>query len=210
MPTDSTFTDKQIHILQVAESLFAEKGFDATSIRNIAKEAKINVAMVSYYFGSKERMLESLIVYRATDLKLQLDTLRMENLEPLEKINKLIELYITKIHCNAEIYKILHFEFSSKKREINLETFVEIKKGNLKTLEQIIEQGQERGLFRKDIIIPLITPTILGTYFHFQTNKPFFENLLHLNTKESYENYIKSTLTKHIQQTIKALLIYEN
>ena len=210
MPTDSTFTDKQIHILQVAESLFAEKGFDATSIRNIAKEAKINVAMVSYYFGSKERMLESLIVYRATDLKLQLDTLRMENLEPLEKINKLIELYITKIHCNAEIYKILHFEFSSKKREINLETFVEIKKGNLKTLEQIIEQGQERGLFRKDIIIPLITPTILGTYFHFQTNKPFFENLLHINTKESYENYIKSTLTKHIQQTIKALLIYEN
>ena len=116
MPTDSTFTDKQIHILQVAESLFAEKGFDATSIRNIAKDAKINVAMVSYYFGSKERMLESLIVYRATDLKLQLDTLRMENLEPLEKINKLIELYITKIHCNAEIYKILHFEFSSKKR----------------------------------------------------------------------------------------------
>jgi AcrR family transcriptional regulator len=210
MPLDSIFTDKQIHILQVAESLFAEKGFDATSIRNIAKEAKINIAMVSYYFGSKERMLESLIMYRATDLKLQLDTLRMENLEPLEKINKLIELYITKIHCNSEIHKILHFEFSSKKREINLEAFIEIKKGNLKTLEQIIEQGQDRGLFRKDIVIPLITPTILGTYFHFQTNKTFFENLLQLNTKESYENYIKSTLTKHIQQTIKALLTYEN
>lgn len=210
MPIDSIFTDKQIHILQVAESLFAEKGFDATSIRNIAKEAKINIAMVSYYFGSKERMLESLIIHRATDLKFQLDTLRLENLDPLEKINKLIELYITKIHCNSEIYKIVHFEFSSKKREINMDAFVEIKKGNLKTLESIIEQGQERGLFRKDIIIPLITPTILGTYFHFQTNKPFFENLLNLNSKESYENYIKTTLIKHIQQTIKALLIYES
>ena len=201
---------EQIHILQVAESLFAEKGFDATSIRNIAKEAKINIAMVSYYFGSKERMLESLIIHRATDLKLQLDTLRLENLDPLEKINKLIELYITKIHCNSEIYKIVHFEFSSKKREINMDAFVEIKKGNLKTLEVIIEQGQERGIFRRDIIIPLITPTILGTYFHFQTNKPFFENLLNLNTKESYEDYIKTTLIKHIQQTIKALLIYES
>ena len=91
-----------------------------------------------------------------------------------------------------------------------MDAFVEIKKGNLKTLESIIEQGQERGLFRKDIIIPLITPTILGTYFHFQTNKPFFENLLNLNTKESYEDYIKTTLIKHIQQTIKALLIYES
>ena len=210
MLIESIFTDKQIHILQVAESLFAEKGFDATSIRNIAKEAKINIAMVSYYFGSKERMLESLIIHRATDLKLQLDTLRLENLDPLEKINKLIELYITKIHCNSEIYKIVHFEFSSKKREINMDAFVEIKKGNLKTLELIIEQGQERGIFRKDIIIPLITPTILGTYFHFQTNKPFFENLLNLNTKESYEDYIKTTLIKHIQQTIKALLIYES
>ena len=210
MSIESIFTDKQIHILQVAESLFAEKGFDATSIRNIAKEAKINIAMVSYYFGSKERMLESLIIHRATDLKLQLDTLRLENLDPLEKINKLIELYITKIHCNSEIYKIVHFEFSSKKREINMDAFVEIKKGNLKTLELIIEQGQERGIFRKDIIIPLITPTILGTYFHFQTNKPFFENLLNLNTKESYEDYIKTTLIKHIQQTIKALLIYES
>ncbi|MBC5841075.1 TetR/AcrR family transcriptional regulator [Flavobacterium sp. F-380] len=210
MLIESLFTDKQIHILQVAESLFAEKGFDATSIRNIAKEAKINIAMVSYYFGSKERMLESLIIHRATDLKLQLDTLRLENLDPLEKINKLIELYITKIHCNSEIYKIVHFEFSSKKREINMDAFVEIKKGNLKTLELIIEQGQEQGIFRGDIIIPLITPTILGTYFHFQTNKPFFENLLNLNTKESYEDYIKTTLIKHIQQTIKALLIYES
>jgi AcrR family transcriptional regulator len=58
MATDATFTDKQIHILQVAESLFCWKGFDATSIRNIAKEAQINIAMVSYYFGSKERMLK--------------------------------------------------------------------------------------------------------------------------------------------------------
>ena len=51
------FNDKQIQILQVAEKLFAEKGFDGTSIRAISKLAKINIAMVSYYFGSKEKML---------------------------------------------------------------------------------------------------------------------------------------------------------
>jgi AcrR family transcriptional regulator len=210
MYIEENFNEKQIQILQVAESLFAANGYDATSIRKISKEAKINIAMVSYYFGSKERLLESLILYRATDLKMQLDTLRMENLDPLEKINKLIELYITRVHCNSEIYKILHFEFSSKKRSINLDAFVELKKGNLKTLETIIKEGQVRGVFRKDIIIPLITPTILGTFFHFETNRPFFENLLNLNTNESYDNYIKTTLTQHIQQTIKALLIYES
>ena len=208
MKTD--FNDKQIQIIQVAEKLFAEKGFDGTSIRDIAKEAKINIAMISYYFGSKEQLLESLIIYRATDIKLQLDSLILEDLNPVEKINKLIELYVYKINGNRCIYKIVHFEFSSQKREINMEAFTELKKGNLKTLEAIIQDGQEKGLFRKDIIVPLITPTILGTYFHFHMNKPFYENLLELNTEEKYNTYIKTTLTMHIQQTIKALLTYES
>ena len=206
----STFNDKQIEILEVAEILFAEKGFDGTSIRNIAKVAKINIAMVSYYFGSKERLLESLIIYRTSDLKNQLENLLKEDLEPIEKINKLIELYINRINSNRGIYRILHFEFTSKKREQNLQAFSELKKGNLKSLETIIEEGQRKGIFRKDVIIPLITPTILGTFFHFHMNKPFFENLLNLKTEDLYNNYIKTNLTKHIQQTIKALLIYES
>lgn len=210
MVLKTDFNDKQIQILEVAEILFAEKGFDGTSIRNIAKVAKINIAMISYYFGSKERLLESLIVYRTSDLKYQLDNLLQEDLEPIEKINKLIELYINRINSNRGIYRILHFEFTSKKREQNLQAFSELKKGNLKSLESIIEEGQKKGVFRKDVIIPLITPTILGTFFHFHMNKPFFENLLNLKTEDLYNNYIKTNLTKHIQQTIKALLIYES
>ena len=206
----SDFNEKQIIILEVAEMLFAEKGFDGTSIRNIAKEAKINIAMVSYYFGSKERLLESLILYRTSDLKLQLDNLIHEDLEPIAKINKLIELYINRINCNRGIYRILHFEFTSKKTESNLQVFSELKKGNLKSLEAIIVEGQTKGVFRKDVIIPLITPTILGTFFHFHMNKAFFQNLLNLKTEDLYNNYIKTNLTKHIQQTIKALLIYES
>lgn len=207
---NSDFNEKQIIILEVAETLFAEKGFDGTSIRNIAKEAKINIAMVSYYFGSKERLLESLILYRTSDLKLQLDNLIHEDLEPIAKINKLIELYINRINCNRGIYRILHFEFTSKKTESNLQVFSELKKGNLKSLEAIIVEGQTKGVFRKDVIIPLITPTILGTFFHFHMNKAFFQNLLNLKTEDLYNNYIKTNLTKHIQQTIKALLIYES
>lgn len=204
------FNDKQIEILDVAETLFAEKGFDGTSIRDISKMAKINVAMVSYYFGSKERLLESLMLFKTSGLKEQLVNLIEENLEPIEKINKLIELYINRLNCNRGIYRILHFELSSKKHILELESFSDIKKSNLKSLELIIQEGQAKGVFRKDVIIPLITPTILGTFFHFQMNKPFFEEILNLNTETQYNDYIKNDLTKHIQQTIKALLIYEN
>ena len=207
MKTD--FNEKQIQILRVAETLFAEKGFDGTSIRDIAKEAKINIAMVSYYFGSKEQLLEAIILNRATAIKLQLDILTLEDLDPLQKIHKLIELYIDKINSNRCIYKIMHFEFSTSQRVINLQAFTDLKKGNLKSLEIIIQDGQEKGIFRKDIVVPLLTTTILGTYFHFHLNRPFYQTLLNLNTEEEYNTYIKTTLTMHIQQTIKALLTYE-
>jgi AcrR family transcriptional regulator len=50
------FNDKQIKIMEAAEELFAEKGFSGTSVRDISDAADINVAMISYYFGSKEKI----------------------------------------------------------------------------------------------------------------------------------------------------------
>ena len=205
-----TLTDKKIQILQVAEVLFAEKGFDGTSIRDIAKEAKINVAMVSYYFGSKELLLEALVIFRVSEIKEQLDILILEELQPLEKINKLIEMYINRINDNRCMYQILHFEVSSSKRKINMQAFTELKKENLKSMEAIILEGQEKGIFKKDINIPLLPSTMLGPYFHFNLNRSYYEELFGLDTEEKYNNYIKTTLTMHIQQTIKALLIYES
>ena len=201
--------DKQIRILLVAEKLFAEKGFDGTSIRNISKDAKINIAMVSYYFGSKEKMLESLIYFRISDLKMQLENLYHEAIEPMEKINKLIELYIARINKNKCIYQILHFELSNKKRAVDIKSFTDVKRQNLISLQKIITEGQEKGVFKKDINVVLLPPTILGTFFHFQMNRPYYEEILDLKTDEAFDYYIKTDLTKHIQQTIKALLINE-
>ncbi|MEO8117311.1 MAG: TetR family transcriptional regulator, partial [Bacteroidota bacterium] len=40
-------TDKHNHIIEKAEELFATKGYSGTSIRDIAKAANVNLAMVS-------------------------------------------------------------------------------------------------------------------------------------------------------------------
>ncbi len=45
--------------MNAAEKLFAVNGFDGTSVRDIAQEAGVNVAMISYYFGSKEKLMEA-------------------------------------------------------------------------------------------------------------------------------------------------------
>lgn len=204
------FNDKQIEILQAAEHLFASEGFDGTSIRSIAKAAKVNIAMISYYFGSKEKMLEALILHRTSDMKMQLDNIFKEDRTPLEKVESLIDLYISRINKNKCMYQILHFELSTKKRIMDMKSFVEVKKQNLEAFTKIINEGQELGIFKKDINILLIPPTIMGTIVHFQMNRPFFETFLDISTEEAYENYIKNELTNHIKQTIKALLVHEN
>lgn len=204
------FNDKQLEILQVAEQLFADEGFDGTSVRDIAKKANVNVAMISYYFGSKEKMLEALVLNRIADMRLQLENLYNENIPPFAKVDKMVELYISRINKNRCIYQILHFEFSTKKRELNFESFTEMKKNNLETFKNIIKEGQDSGEFQQDINVELIPPVIMGTYFQFHMNKPMYLKILDIKTEEEYQNYIATTLIQHIQKTIKALLVYAN
>lgn len=203
------FNEKQVCILQVAERLFAEKGFDGTTVRDIAKAAEINIAMVSYYFGSKEKMLEALVLFRTDDLSIQIENLSKEPLAPLHKIGRLVDLYLTRINQNKDIYKIIHFELSSKKRVMNFESFNQVKKRNSAFLKQIISEGQMRGIFNSEVNIDLLVPTILGTFFHFQMNRPYYEDILNLTTDEAFDTYVQTDLKKHIQQTIKAILLYE-
>jgi AcrR family transcriptional regulator len=203
------FNDKQMRILQAAEKYFAEKGFDGASIRDIASEANVNIAMISYYFGSKEKLLEQLIIFRASDLKMQLENLLKENVSPLEKLEKVIALYLARINKNKCIYQIVHFEINSQKRSMNFKAFADVKRSNLQSLEKLVREGQEKGIFTKNVNVALIPTTIVGTYFHFNMNKPFYEELLGLTTEKAFDSYLKNELTQHIQQTIKALLTNE-
>jgi AcrR family transcriptional regulator len=51
-------------ILDTAESLFMEHGFEATSLRSITTAAGVNLAAVNYHFGSKEELFQSVLTRR--------------------------------------------------------------------------------------------------------------------------------------------------
>ena len=76
--------DRRQQLLDVAEGLFAQKGYEAVSIRDLAKEAKVNIAMVSYYFGSKEKLFEALIESKIPRTRERLETLASSDLNPWE------------------------------------------------------------------------------------------------------------------------------
>lgn len=53
---EKTQSDLRQKILDVAERLFAEKGYAQTSIRDITKRAHCNISAVNYYFHGKKNL----------------------------------------------------------------------------------------------------------------------------------------------------------
>lgn len=202
--------EKQQEILNAAEKLFEERGFDGTSVRDIAKEADVNLAMISYYFGSKEKLLETLFESRLDNFKIDEALVFNENLSPFESLEKLVHVYVKTMNQNAGIYKILSVEGGIKKRLINSSSFTKIKKYNLDLVSKVLQKGIDAGVFSHTVSPVLLHSTMMGTFMNFQMNRSFLQNILEITSGEEYNQYIENQLANHIHRTIKALLIYED
>ena len=51
---------KKEQIRKAAKKLFKENGYQDTSLRDISREAGVNVSSISYYFGTKEELYQEL------------------------------------------------------------------------------------------------------------------------------------------------------
>ena len=60
-------------ILDAAESLFAEKGFNGTSLREITSRAEVNLAAVNYHFGSKKELIKAVMSRYMNELSPRLE-----------------------------------------------------------------------------------------------------------------------------------------
>lgn len=203
----SELNAKQIEIINISEKLFADKGYDGTSIREIAKAAEINVAMISYYFGSKEKLLETIILFRVAAFGTMLENLQTETISPIEKVKKFISFYINRIYDNKDIYQILHYEIVNQKRTSEFPSFTQVKMNNLSLLKNIIIEGQNKKIFKEKCNPTLIPPIIVGSFFQIYSNKKFYQNLLKLENETAFENYILKNFTDEITNVILGMLI---
>src|SRR3954467_7415202 len=123
------YNEKQKQIISTAERLFSTKGFDGTSVRDIADEAGVNIAMISYYFGSKEKLMEALFEQRTTNIKVKVESLLNDDkTTPFEKVELLAEDFITKIINKKQFFKIMMCEQVINKNPIIISLLKDLKK----------------------------------------------------------------------------------
>ena len=86
--------DKSREIQAVVARLFAHKGYDATSMREIARELGMNQSSLYHYFRSKEEILFNLANDAMDDALPTLEEICKADLSAVEKLKKVLDFYI--------------------------------------------------------------------------------------------------------------------
>jgi AcrR family transcriptional regulator len=154
--------DKKVSILEAAEKLFSEFGYEGASTRLIAKEAGANMAMINYYFGSKEGVFMEIMGQRILDFKHQLHEINSMDVPIMEKLHIVVERYASRILCNLTFHKMMQRELSLPHRPEMFSTIKSAMMENMLVIEGIITEGIEQGTFRK-VDVRMLIATIMGT-----------------------------------------------
>ena len=201
------FTEKQIHILDIAEKLIAKKGFEGTSVRDISAEAQINVAMISYYFGSKEKMMSYLYQYRVQRTRENFAEFAetIKDGKPEMQIKELVKFVVGQLFKFSyfhgfETQELRHTEHLKEELMAFYNTFTN-------KIDDVIKKGVASGVFTNAPKPEDVLTVLIGSSLFVIRNKNFYK--LYVPGKD--ENYLTEAEKKvraNLLITIFALLGY--
>ena len=202
-------TDKKAHILNTAMELFAEKGFEGSSIRDLAARADVNVAMINYYFGSKEKLFEKLVEQKASFLKgVFAELANNTSLSPLEKVYVVVDSYIERMFTNPQFHHLLQRELSLERRPELKNAISDILLRNFVSIKAIIQNGIDEGEF-KSIDIELTIATIIGTINNLLSSETMCRKIL--QKSKDFNHYqskkLKERISEHLKQLMRSHLL---
>lgn len=202
------FSEKQIHILDVAEKLIAKKGFEGTSVRDISTNAKINVAMISYYFGSKEKMMSYLYRYRVQKTRENFAEFAeiIKEGKPEMQMKELIKFVVSQLFR----YNYFHGFVTQELRHTEhlKDDLLEFYTTFTNKVDDVIKKGVSSGVFTNAPKPEDILTLIVGSSLFVIRNKNFYQ--LYVSGKE--ENYLQEAENKiqaNLLITIFSLIGYQ-
>jgi TetR/AcrR family transcriptional regulator, fatty acid metabolism regulator protein len=152
-------------IMEAALRIFAEKGFQNTTIIEISKEAGVSEATVYEYFGTKEDLLFA-IPEKITNETLQESSRVIPYIKGVEaKIRAILLFYVQLYQVNPDYSALVLLQLMSNKRFRQTPAHAAIRKSSHALLD-CIKAGIEDGTFKKDSNPYLIRSMLMGAIEH--------------------------------------------
>lgn len=202
------FTEKQIHILDIAEELIAKKGYEGTSVRDICSKANINVAMISYYFGSKEKMMSYLYQYRVLRTRENFsgfaDTIK--DGKPEMQMKEMIKYIVGQLFK----YNYFHGFVTQELRHTDSvkDELMDFYQLFVKKLDEVIKKGVASGVFTFTPKPEDVLTTIIGSTLFVIRNRNFYELYVPNKNDETYAKEAEKKVRMNLLMSVFAILGY--
>jgi AcrR family transcriptional regulator len=155
--------DTRQAIMQAAVKLFSEKGFEKTSIEELARAAGIGKGTIYSYFQNKTDILHAFCEDEMVCLHQELTDNADKEIPLLQQMVRIYMSEFRHITENREFGRLFMQE-TVFPREVDLERHLENEDNYFKLLFPLLEKAQERGELRKDIELLYVTGHFYGLY----------------------------------------------
>ena len=184
--------EARARIAAAAESLFAARGYDGTAIRDIAKKAGVNGAMIHYYFGSKEGLYRAILETAASKVRALLVDTSSRAGSTRDRLANFVDAYAEYILNHPNLARILYREMLTGGKHI-MQVAQKYAVTNYTILRNTIAEGVQAGELRP-IDVELAPISLMGMVVIFQFLRPFISVAL---GKTEYDDRFVNRIAAH-------------
>jgi TetR/AcrR family transcriptional regulator len=162
--------DYRNRLLSTATLLFAERGLNGVSIRELSKAAGVSISMISYYFGGKEALYSAILKEQFSCFDYMEQIINKDS-APLAKIRDYIRWTIKRHRDNPYLLRYYTSELTNPTKYFS--TIVQPTIGNaIQMLVEIVEEGISLGEFREELnpVDTVLVMAAMANYYFLSTH----------------------------------------
>ena len=153
--------DKRQRILDAAVKVFAQKGFFNSKVAEIARLADVADGTIYLYFKNKDDLLIRLFEDKMQWVIARFREGTLKETDARARFAKIIRMHLAEFQANPDLAAVFQVELRQSSRFMREHDKLQLK-GYLDLIGEVIESGQQQGIFRQDIPLGLIKRFIFG------------------------------------------------
>jgi len=183
--TNAALTTKE-SLLVAAKRIFAQKGYDGATVKDIADEAGVNISLVSYHFNGKENLFRACVqAYGENRLAAVENYLKTP--QSVEDFRVRLTLYLEDYFLNAirdqDTMMIMHQECMST-NPLTEDIFKGVFMKSIEKMLQFFTEARKNGILRNEIDPHYTVMVVMGAIIHAVRMDPMHEQTFKIGLKD--------------------------